>query len=208
MLGTRISLQPTRKQLPCDVECRWFPRPDRFWARRSKFFGESKLRTLLFMRHAKSDWGEPQLADHDRELNDRGRRVAPQMGIFLARQSLTPDMVIASTAKRVQETLELMLAHWHTRTEVITDRRLYLASAETFYEAIAAATFEHRTVMVLGHNPGMAQLASAFVTGAPHFPTAAVLHLQSKLDDWSRIALATDNCHFVSLLKPKELKID
>ncbi|MBX3419159.1 MAG: histidine phosphatase family protein [Pirellulaceae bacterium] len=166
------------------------------------------MKTLLFMRHAKSDWGEPQLADHDRELNERGQRVAPQMGIFLAKQRLVPDLVLVSTARRAQDTLELMLAHWNKRPEVVSSHDLYLASAEIFYEAIGQANSNHHTVMVIGHNPGMSQLASWFVSGAPHFPTAAILQLESDLDDWPRIALASENCRFCKLFKPKELNIE
>lgn len=157
------------------------------------------------MRHAKSDWGEPHVADHDRSLNDRGTRVAPQMGIYLAHRQLVPDVVFMSTARRVQQTLELMLEHWSTRPALHSSKELYLASADRFYRAVSQATAEHRTVMVLGHNPGMAQLAAEYVSGAPHFPTAGVLHLQSNLDDWYRIGMSYQNSQFVELLKPKEL---
>ena len=65
------------------------------------------MKTLLILRHAKSSWNNPDLSDYDRSLNRRGKRDAPRMGKFLRQQSLIPDLIISSTAKRAKKTAKL-----------------------------------------------------------------------------------------------------
>ncbi|MEQ1905231.1 MAG: histidine phosphatase family protein [Pirellulaceae bacterium] len=166
------------------------------------------MKTILFMRHAKSDWGQADLSDHDRPLNERGRRVAPAMGQYLCQHNLVPEMVIVSTARRAQETLELMLPHWPTQPKAISQRGLYMATGRAFYLAIADVPNQVQHVMVIGHNPGMTALAGMFDRTSTHFPTAAVLYLRSLKADWAEIAESTTNSEFVSLLKPKALGLD
>ncbi len=74
-------------------------------------------RRLIIMRHAKSDWANANLTDHDRPLNARGRRTAPLMAEHLAAQCVLPEVIVASTAVRVQETLELLLGCWAGKPE-------------------------------------------------------------------------------------------
>ncbi len=67
------------------------------------------MKTLLLLRHAKSSWNDPSLADHDRPLKKRGRKAAPRMGRWLQENGLRPDCVLCSTATRARETLQLVL---------------------------------------------------------------------------------------------------
>ena len=166
------------------------------------------MKTLLFMRHAKSDWGKPEVSDHDRPLNERGKRVAPAMGAYLAVHGLVPQMVIVSTARRAQETLEMMMPLWPVRPEVFSERPLYMATSRAFFQSIAIVPQHIERVLVVGHNPGMTALAAMFDRSATHFPTAAILRVQSKLDDWMKIAESPANCEFVSMLTPTSLGLD
>jgi phosphohistidine phosphatase len=160
------------------------------------------------MRHAKSDWGQADLSDHDRPLNERGKRVAPAMGQYLAQHKIIPEVVIVSTARRAQETLELMLLHWPAQPEVISQRGLYMATGRAFYQSLADIPDHVKCAMVIGHNPGMTALAGMFDRTSPYFPTAAILHLRSQKEDWTEIAESPANSEFVSLLKPKTLGLD
>ncbi len=166
------------------------------------------MKTILFMRHAKSDWEQTGVSDHDRPLNARGKRIAPAIGLYLFQHALVPEMVIVSTARRAQETLELMLPNWPTRPDVVSQRGLYMATGRAFFQAIADVPDQMMRVLVIGHNPGMTALAGMFDRTSPHFPTAAVLHLRSSKTEWAEIVESPANCEFVGLLRPKELGLD
>ena len=88
------------------------------------------MRRLMLLRHAKSDWTAPGTRDHDRPLNPRGREAAPKMGAYMARHALVPDLIVASTATRVTETLDLRAARLRKPPKVVTDRRIYEAERE------------------------------------------------------------------------------
>ena len=65
------------------------------------------MKVLLLMRHAKSSWGDPTIKDHDRPLNNRGKKDAPRMGKLLKENNLIPDIILSSTAKRAEMTQSL-----------------------------------------------------------------------------------------------------
>ena len=79
------------------------------------------MRRLMLLRHAKSDWAKPGLRDHDRPLNPRGRESAPKMGAYMVRHALLPDLIIASTAKRVTETLDHLLPAFERPPKVVSE---------------------------------------------------------------------------------------
>jgi phosphohistidine phosphatase len=130
------------------------------------------------MRHAKSSWAEGGLSDFDRPLNDRGRRDAPRMAIWLREKRWLPDFVLCSAARRTQETWQLMQAVWDHPIEFELRRDLYHASASHFWNSGIDSLSDHRRVLVIGHNPGMQQLVAKFQMQLDHFPTAAVAAFQ------------------------------
>ena len=128
------------------------------------------MKTLILMRHAKSDWSEPGQRDKDRTLNDRGRRAAPMMGEWLRAQGHVPEVALVSSAERTRETWALMAF----AADVQFDDGLYLAEADDYLSAIQAAP-ECGCLMVLGHNPGMETAMGLMTDGAGiSAPTAAV----------------------------------
>ena len=138
---------------------------------------------LLLMRHAKSDWADAALEDHDRPLNDRGRRDAPRMGRLLAAEGLVPDLVVCSTAVRARQTLEGLAAGGGLgEAAVVYEASLYLASPATILAvaraaaaaAAAAGGDDPERVLLIGHNPGMEELASRLAGRFVRFPTATI----------------------------------
>ena len=91
---------------------------------------------LALMRHAKSDWADPGLSDHDRPLNRRGRRDAPAMGRWLAQQNFFPELILASSAVRVRETIDGLLSVWSNRPRIAISESLYLPSPRTILEHV------------------------------------------------------------------------
>jgi phosphohistidine phosphatase len=113
---------------------------------------------LLLMRHAKSSWDDPALSDHDRPLNPRGRAAAAAMRASMAQLGLAPDIVLVSPARRTLQTLEL-LEPWDEAPLVEVVEALYLATGAQMLGALHGIAETARSVLVLGHNPGLHELA-------------------------------------------------
>lgn len=129
---------------------------------------------LMFMRHAKSSWAEAGLSDHDRSLNDRGRRDAPRMADWLQSHRFLPELILCSSARRTRETVDLMCRQWTRVVPVEYRSDLYHASAGQFWTSATESLDQCRRVLVVGHNPGMQQLLSKFNRDLDHFPTSGV----------------------------------
>jgi phosphohistidine phosphatase len=127
--------------------------------------------TLILTRHAKSDWGTPGLADHDRPLNDRGRRAAPRLGAWLAERGHRPDEVVLSGARRTVETWAGMAPAFHPTPPVRIDPSLYDAPAEAILAALRRA--HAPTVLLVGHNPGIGDCARRLARATPQHPRFA-----------------------------------
>lgn len=158
---------------------------------------------LILLRHAKSSWDDPTLADRDRPLNKRGRKSAKAIGKWLQDLSITPDLVLCSDATRAQETLK----HLRTGARVRIMPELYMADPDVMLEALQQA--EGACVMLIGHSPGIAEFARRLVTSPPpharfeDFPTGATLVVDIPLDDWHAGHFGTSRV--VNFITPREL---
>ena len=161
-------------------------------------------RRLIVMRHAKSDWANPKLSDHDRPLNDRGLRNAPLMGKHIADSNLTPQVVIASTAVRVRETLAFMLTAWPREPEVFYEQSLYLASLDTLHTHVRGLHDDWGDVLIVGHNPGLTEFVSRLAGQPLEMPTAAVAVFTSDQKSWAK-ALAAKNWQLAAHWCPRDL---
>lgn len=124
----------------------------------------AREKTLLLMRHAKAEEGLGK-PDHDRELAPRGRRDAKAAGRWLHEQGLVPDLVICSTAQRTRQTWE-EACRGGLHTEFVEYRRsVYLGSSEQTLETVREDAGDTGTVLLVGHNPTMAQLTSLLTDG-------------------------------------------
>ncbi|MDJ1006749.1 MAG: histidine phosphatase family protein [Paracoccaceae bacterium] len=151
--------------------------------------------TLILMRHAKSSWDDPALDDFDRPLNGRGRNSAPAIGQWLAKKGYLPDEVIVSGARRTVETWSRMAGTLPATATMRSDPALFHASPDTILGVLRGARAP--TVMLIGHNPGIAEFA-ARVVRAPHphdrfedFPTAATAVMRFGTAGWSDVNWGT-----------------
>jgi phosphohistidine phosphatase len=113
---------------------------------------------LMLLRHAKSAW--PQgVEDHERPLAVRGREAAPVIGWYMAAQGLVPDLTVVSTARRAQETWALAGAEFRQEIECRDERRIYEANAQTILSVIRKMPAQVETLLLVGHNPGVHDLA-------------------------------------------------
>ncbi|MBN9213466.1 MAG: phosphohistidine phosphatase [Microbacterium sp. SCN 70-200] len=146
------------------------------------------MTTLVLVRHAKSDWGNPGLDDHDRPLNDRGMRDAPVLAARLADTGLQLGALLSSTALRARTTAGFFAAALGVEAEL--DEELYGAPASTLLRTAAARGVD--AVMVVAHDPGMTVLADRLSGGGiGHMPTCAVATFRWDTPDWD-VATATD----------------
>lgn len=144
------------------------------------------MKTLLLLRHAKSSWEGSWTSDMDRPLNDRGRKDAPLMGKVLKKYELLPDLVLCSPAVRTRETAELFLDAANYDREVRFVDQLYDATRSTLTNQLSAQGDE-TTILLIGHNPGMAELLASLVGGVRvDYPTAGLACLDFDADNWRR----------------------
>ena len=142
---------------------------------------------LFLVRHAKSSWDDPTISDHDRTLNERGYRNAPEMGRRLSDRRVSPDALISSTALRARTTAEIMAGSInYPKDRIVLDRALYHASATELQEYIGGLDDSHFSVMLFGHNPGMTSLVShLFGLALDNLPTCGVVHLCFSAESWA-----------------------
>jgi len=149
------------------------------------------MKTLFLLRHAKSSWDDPSLPDHDRPLNERGRRAAAHIAAYIGEHAIRPEVVLCSTARRALESLEALSGMFAGSTGIQIERDLYLASAEDLSARIGALSARVASVMVIGHNPGMHEFAAEVAGSGPRlalleekFPTGALAVLEFDVEDW------------------------
>jgi phosphohistidine phosphatase len=162
------------------------------------------MKTLLLLRHAKSSWNHPALADHDRPLNKRGDQAAPVMGALLQEEDLIPDLILCSSAVRAYTTAILVAKACAYQGEIRKTRQLYLAEPEAYIEVLHQMAGEHARVLMVGHNPGLEELIETLTGEAMAMPTAALACLELSLERWEEFDLDTE-CKLVNVWRPKEL---
>lgn len=164
-------------------------------------------RRLILIRHAKSSWDDPRLADHDRVLNSRGLNACRSIGAWLAANGYQPDEVIASSAARTQETWSRIAGALAPVALVRSETRLYHAEPEMMLRMLRTAT--GRTVAMIGHNPGIAEFAARMLrlpVDHPDFrryPTAATLVADFAVEDWAGLTPASGRA--VAFTVPRDL---
>ncbi len=171
------------------------------------------MRILGLFRHAKSDWQDPRARDFDRPLNERGRKGAAIMGRHIGNHGVRWDRVIASPAVRCAETIEIACEASGRPIAVNWDRRIYLASSATLADLLRETEGDPKSILMVGHNPGLEDLIFDLVPddgSSPlrdvvevKFPTAAYAVLELNIDRWADLA---DKCaRLVHLTRPRDL---
>jgi phosphohistidine phosphatase len=162
------------------------------------------MKTLLILRHAKSSWKDPWLADHDRPLNKRGKRDAPRIGALIEDQGLIPDLILSSTAKRARATAEAVANACGYEQEIKFTRDLYHADPEAFLAALGNLSTDPDIVMVVGHNPGLEYLLEDLTGETRRLPTAALVQVALEVDSWQSLTEETDG-EMINLWRPREI---
>ena len=163
------------------------------------------MKTLLVMRHAKSDWGVASSDDHERTLAPRGIKAARRMGRFLADARVSPQLVITSTAVRARTTVELATEAGNWDCPIVTTPEFYASDFERVLDVIAGTEPEVERVLVAGHEPTWSGLVSLLVGGARvGMSTGAVACLDLPVGGWATIGPSA--CELRWLVTPRMLK--
>lgn len=178
------------------------------------------MRRLLLLRHAKSDRSKQAGAslrdDRARPLNARGKEAAALMGRYMREKKYAPSLVLCSTAVRTRETLELLLPALGASPEIRYEDSLYLAVWPRLLDAVRGAPGNASSLLMIGHNPGIEQLASALTARpktaagraladvmAQKFPTAALAVLDFRGDDWAAVKPGAGR--LADFMRPRDL---
>ena len=163
------------------------------------------MKDLFILRHAKSSWSAPFLNDFDRPLNKRGKQACVDIGQWLHKQNITPELVVCSPAKRAKDTWKRVKKEQMAYGKNKFVASLYLASPSELLNVIKKVPAKISSLMLIGHNPGMHQLILQLVNTKAlnseqtqdlqriihKFPTAGFAHIQFNVSDWVDVAPLT-----------------
>jgi len=150
-------------------------------------------KTLILIRHAKSDWSNSGEKDFDRSLNQRGHMDAPRMGGKLHEMGIVPDQIVSSPALRTTLTAEYICEQIKYPFEKVDFQEdIYEASVRTLLKVINELDDKHKTVIIIGHNPGFSYLAE-YLTGTEvgDVPTCGIVELNIEFDKWALVSQHT-----------------
>ncbi len=171
------------------------------------------MKSILLLRHAKSDWKDYTLADFDRPLSARGRKAAPRVAAWMRDHDLLPDRVLCSAARRTVETWEHMAPALGEGIRVLHRRALYHASTHAIVKQLVKQDDEANTIAVVGHNPGIAEFAYRYAVFGNQkkierirrkYPTGALAVLSFRIDTWADLPGASGTLEYY--VRPKQLK--
>jgi phosphohistidine phosphatase len=150
------------------------------------------MKTLFLVRHAKSSWDDTELLDKDRPLNDRGKRDAPRMGRRLAKRDLKVDLILSSPASRAITTAEIIADKLDYKfKDIVVDARLYPGAVDDLVNIIHKLGDKLDRVMLVGHNPALAELAHSLSSEITDMPTCAVAEFTFNTKSWADASEAT-----------------
>jgi len=162
------------------------------------------MRRLLLMRHAKSSWNDSNLPDHERPLKKKGKKDAERMGKLLKSKDLEPDLIMSSTALRAKQTAEIVAESCKCKKEIIFLDSLYMAEPSDILHAIEKNAKDKKTIMVIGHNPGLEAFLQIANGKVETLPTASIAYLTTSVDSWSKLEKG-ENIKLKKLWRPKDL---
>lgn len=145
------------------------------------------MKTLMLLRHAKSDWEDVSLPDFDRPLAARGRRDAPRVGKALRKRGSLPELIISSPAARAKATIDAVIKTAKLEGELRFDEAIYGASSAELMKVIRRLRDNIACSLLVGHNPGLEDLVERLTGSRDRMPTAALACIEFQIDRWEDV---------------------
>ena len=144
------------------------------------------MKQLLLIRHAKSNWNDPSLADFDRPLNDRGKKDAPEMAKRLSDKKIKINAFVSSPAKRARQTCKHFAKKFEfKKKDIVLEPRLYEAGDDSFYKVVEDLKNKWDSVAIVSHNPGISSFANSLTgTKIDDMPTCSVFAIKIDTKKW------------------------
>jgi phosphohistidine phosphatase len=170
------------------------------------------MKRLAVLRHAKSTWDDPNLEDFSRPLSERGWKASRRMGLEMKHRDLRFDLVLASTAQRVRETVDGVRENYYFAAPIQFEPRLYGATEQELLSLVRALPESVEAPLLVGHNPGLERLLSGLTHEddegmrrrvAGKYPTAALAVVEFPAERWRDVLPGTGE--IVELILPREL---
>jgi phosphohistidine phosphatase len=147
------------------------------------------MKKLLIMRHAKSSWKDSGISDHERPLKKRGLKDAAEIGKILKRKELVPDKILSSDAVRAADTAAIVADKSGYKKEIEYSGRLYMAEGSVIVDLIHSQPDSIKTLLVVGHNPGMEALVQLLSKKIESLGTANVACFEADIKSWKDLTL-------------------
>ena len=161
------------------------------------------MKKIILIRHGKSAWNHPNLADHDRPLAERGLDNVPEMGFRLKEKGIFPDLILSSTATRASQTAEILADVLLTPiSKIVYEKNLYHATSAMIMKSIQRQDDAHELIFVVGHNPGINDFIDFFGGDLDNLPTSGQFGFLVDTDHW--IQLRPENTKFWFIDYPKK----
>jgi phosphohistidine phosphatase len=161
------------------------------------------MKTILLLRHAKSSWKKTDLPDHERPLNKRGKKEAPMVGAYLKENGLVPDLILSSTAKRAQDTAEVVAETCGFEGQVELYQDLYMSDTVSYLDILRCMPDRANRVLVVGHNPDVEDFLNMLTDVKEHMTTSALAIINLPISNWEELNEATDG-RLQNLWAPQE----
>ncbi len=148
------------------------------------------MKTLYFIRHAKSSWDFPQLSDDERPLIEKGIKRTKKLGDFLKEKEILPEIIISSHANRAFHTAQIIAKKiGYKEKNIKVDRSIYSSSIDNIFSVISGIPNSINSLMLFGHNPTFTNLANYFLENKiENLPTSGYACFEFETENWNEIS--------------------
>ena len=161
------------------------------------------MKKLFIIRHAKSDWGDENLDDFDRPLNEKGIKDCALIGKYLKQKNEKIDIILSSPALRAHTTAKLLAKELDFNKNIMQNQYIYEPFVAAIQELISYIHDDNDTAILVGHNPGVSTLAYMLCDSREELKTASIVEISFSCDSWMDVN--KNNATFISYTKPKDL---
>ena len=163
------------------------------------------MKKIILIRHGKSAWDQPFLADHERPLAERGLRDVPKMGERLLKRGVNPSLFLTSSATRAVQTAKLIASVFnYPEKNIISIENLYHATPEVILKYLKMQKDKFDLILIFGHNPGFNELIDRLGGNIDNLPTSGQYGFKFDTDHWAEISEENASFWFVDFPKKKK----